>query len=79
MPYYTKYKSIVSNTFFPDTYVKVRMSFQNKALKTKRSCVAKKTNQPFFNESFVFKVPTSDLNAASVSLVLLQHASGHKG
>ncbi|KAL8565058.1 hypothetical protein ACOMHN_005261 [Nucella lapillus] len=62
----------------PDAYVKVCLMIQNKAVKTKKTEVAKKTSQPSFNESFTFKLPVSGLDTASVNLTLLQHLSGHK-
>ncbi|XP_070182783.1 synaptotagmin-15-like [Littorina saxatilis] len=60
------------------TYVKVCLMIQNKAVKTKKSEVGKKTYNPSFNESFTFKLPVSGLDTASVNVSLMQHLSGHK-
>ncbi|KAL8577901.1 hypothetical protein ACOMHN_011897 [Nucella lapillus] len=60
------------------TYVKVCLMIQNRAVKTKKSEVAKKTSSPSFNESFTFKLPVASLDMSSVNVSLMQHLSGHK-
>lgn len=64
---------------FTDTYVKVCVLVQNKVLKTKKTEVLKKTDSPNYNESFTLKLPVTSLDAASLSLTIMQHSSGHKG
>lgn len=60
--------------------MKVSLSIQSKVIKTKKTDVIKKTNNPEFNESFTFKLPAASLDMASVNITAMQQSStGIKG
>ena len=52
---------------------------QNKVIKTKKTEVVKRNENPEFNESFTFKLPLSSLDTANVTVTAMQHQSGYKG
>ena len=52
---------------------------QNKLLKTKKTEVVKRNENPEFNESFTFKLPLTSLDTANVTITAMQHQSGYKG
>lgn len=62
-----------------DSYVKICLLVQNKVLKSKKTEVVKKTDNPNFSESFTFKLPVSNLDSASINITAMQHQSGYKG
>ena len=62
-----------------DAYVKVQLMVQNKVIKTKKTEVVKRNENPEFNESFTFKLPLSSLDTANVTVTAMQHQSGYKG
>ena len=64
---------------FPDAYVKVQLMVQNKLLKSKKTEVVKRNENPEFNESFTFKLPLTSLDTANVTITAMQHQSGYKG
>ncbi|CAC5402146.1 SYT15 [Mytilus coruscus] len=67
------------NTDSPcDSYVKICLLVQNKVLKSKKTEVVKKTDNPNFSESFTFKLPVSNLDSASINITAMQHQSGYK-
>ena len=52
---------------------------QNKQLKSKKTEVVKRNENPEFNESFTFKLPLTSLDTANVTITAMQHQSGYKG
>ena len=52
---------------------------QNKLLKSKKTEVVKRNENPEFNESFTFKLPLTSLDTANVTITAMQHQSGYKG
>ena len=52
---------------------------QNKIIKTKKTEVVKRNENPEFNESFTFKLPLTSLDTANVTITAMQHQSGYKG
>ncbi|VDI72595.1 Hypothetical predicted protein, partial [Mytilus galloprovincialis] len=60
------------------SYVKICLLVQNKVLKSKKTEVVKKTDNPNFSESFTFKLPVSNLDSASINITAMQHQSGYK-
>ncbi|KAK3579479.1 hypothetical protein CHS0354_028292 [Potamilus streckersoni] len=61
-----------------DSYVKVQLVIQNKTIKSKKTEVVKKTDDPAFNESFTFKLPIASLDTANITVTAMQHQSGYK-
>ncbi|KAL3876862.1 hypothetical protein ACJMK2_034645 [Sinanodonta woodiana] len=61
-----------------DSYVKVQLVIQNKTVKSKKTEVVKKTEDPVFNESFTFKLPMASLDTANITVTAMQHQSGYK-
>lgn len=61
-----------------DAYVKVQLMVQNKIIKTKKTEVVKRNENPEFNESFTFKLPLTSLDTANVTITAMQHQSGYK-
>lgn len=59
--------------------MKICLLVQNKVLKSKKTEVVKKTDNPNFSESFTFKLPVSNLDSASINITAMQHQSGYKG
>ncbi len=59
--------------------MKVTFNLQNKAQKTKKTDVVRRSNSPTFHESFTFKLPASALDVASVVITGMQSVSGGKG
>ncbi|XP_071808907.1 synaptotagmin-15-like isoform X2 [Asterias amurensis] len=62
-----------------DGYVKVSLMGASKVVKSKKTEVVKKTPNPTYNESFQFKVPSSNTDMFSISLTVMQHAPAMKG
>ncbi|XP_033742643.1 synaptotagmin-15-like isoform X1 [Pecten maximus] len=61
-----------------DFFVKVCLHVQNRVVKSKKTEVIKKSDCPNFSESFTFKLPVANLDAASLNITTIQHISGHK-
>ncbi|XP_038059537.1 synaptotagmin-15-like [Patiria miniata] len=62
-----------------DCYVKVALMSASKVVKSKKTEIVKKTSNPTFNESFQFKVPSSNTDMFSISVTAMQHAPAMKG
>ncbi|CAI9735089.1 synaptotagmin-15-like isoform X1 [Octopus vulgaris] len=61
-----------------DSYVKVCLLIQNKIVKSKKTAIVKRTIDPNFSESFTFKLSSSSLDTASISVSTMQHFTGAK-
>ncbi|KAL4239707.1 calcium ion-regulated exocytosis of neurotransmitter [Mactra antiquata] len=61
-----------------DTYVKVVLMAQHKTIKSKKTEVIKKNANPVFNESFTFKLPSTSLDTANVTITAMQPQTGYK-
>lgn len=61
-----------------DTYAKITLNHLNKPIKTKKTGVVKKTENPVYNESFTFKLEQDKLNVASISVVIMRHEMAPK-
>ncbi|XP_077503790.1 synaptotagmin-15-like [Amblyomma americanum] len=61
-----------------DTQVKVTFLLENKAVKSKKTSVCKRTSEPKFMESFAFRLTPAGLSAASVILKLTCLAPPYK-
>jgi len=59
--------------------MKVCLMHQSKAIKTKKTEIIKRSQNPSFNESFTFKLPVASLDMSSVSISAMQHGSGVRG
>ena len=59
--------------------MKVSLMGASKVVKSKKTEVVKKTPNPTYNESFQFKVPSSNTDMFSISLTVMQHAPAMKG
>ena len=51
----------------------------SKVIKSKKTEIVKKTPNPTYNESFQFKVPSSNTDMFSISVTVMQHAPAMKG
>lgn len=61
-----------------ESYVKVCLLIQNKVIKTKKTAVVKRTFDPNFSESFTFKLSSSSLDTASISVTAMNHFTSTK-
>lgn len=52
--------------FCPDPFVKIQLVHGLKLAKTKKTSCKRATIDPFYNESFSFKVPQEELESASL-------------
>uniref|UniRef100_A0A0L8HDE2 C2 domain-containing protein n=1 Tax=Octopus bimaculoides TaxID=37653 RepID=A0A0L8HDE2_OCTBM len=51
---------------------------ENKIVKSKKTAIVKRTIDPNFSESFTFKLSSSSLDTASISVSTMQHFTGAK-
>ncbi|NWI41172.1 SYT17 protein, partial [Picathartes gymnocephalus] len=59
--------------FFPDPFVKIQLVHGLKLTKTKKTSCMRGTIDPFYNESFSFKVPQEELENASLVFTVYGH------
>eukprot|EP00106_Octopus_bimaculoides_P005962 XP_014773404.1 PREDICTED: synaptotagmin-15-like [Octopus bimaculoides] len=71
-------KEVSESTSDKDSYVKVCLLIQNKIVKSKKTAIVKRTIDPNFSESFTFKLSSSSLDTASISVSTMQHFTGAK-
>ena len=57
---------MISNILFSDPFVKIQLVHGLKLVKTKKTSFLRGTIDPFYNESFSFKVPQEELENASL-------------
>ncbi|XP_022245068.1 synaptotagmin-15-like isoform X3 [Limulus polyphemus] len=61
-----------------NTYVKITFMLDNKPVKTKKSLVAKKTAEPKYNETFIFRLAPNCVNTASFILQVMAASGSQK-
>ncbi|XP_076349818.1 synaptotagmin-15-like [Tachypleus tridentatus] len=59
------------NSCFIDSYVKLTMLVDNKPVKRKKSVMVKKTTDPKYNETFIFRLAPKCVNTASLLLQVI--------
>lgn len=65
------------NSATPDTYVRLTLFNQTRAVKTKRTAIIRRSAEPCYNESFHFRLETTAVD--STNIVLAIHQPDNKG
>ncbi|XP_006814049.1 synaptotagmin-15-like [Saccoglossus kowalevskii] len=69
----------LDNNPFVDSYVKICLLHVSKVIKTKKTSIIKRSCDPAFNESFILKVSSEQMDTTSLSIAVMKHAPGVKG
>ena len=61
---------------FPDSYVKVTYSVLSKTHKVKKTSTQKATKEPFYNQTFEFKIDQQGMEVACFNFEIFHSSSG---
>lgn len=65
------------NSAIPDTYVRLTLFNQTRAVKTKRTGIVRRSAEPCYNESFHFRLEAACIDATNIVLAI--HQPDNKG
>ena len=70
-----KNKTIFSPLPFSGVFVKVLFLYNQKRVSKKKTALVRKTENPIYNEIFVFKVPREAMNFAAFKILVVNRTS----